>query len=109
MKKAIVLIALLSLSYSLFPLTAFADTADDCGRVGTLIDRVQLSITRAEPIIMRSGNRQAISLLNEAISYLHAAQRAYNNDLCRAALDYAQNASSLLRRALRLVNAPDIN
>ena len=107
MRKAMVLIFLLSLSYNLFPLTAYADTTHECDRVGTLIDHVQFSISRAEPIILRSGNRQAINMLNEAINSLHSAQRAYNNDICRTAFNYAQNASSLVRRALRLVNVPD--
>jgi len=107
MKKTIVLIALLSLALNLIPLTVYAETTDACDRVGTLIDNVQAMINRSGPVIMRSGNRQAISLLNEAVNNLHAAQRAYNNDLCRIAFNHAQTSANLIRRAMRLVNGPD--
>lgn len=104
MRKAIATIALLSLAFNLIPMLTYADTTDDCDRVGTLIENVQVLINRAGPVILRSGNRVAIGMLNEAENHLQAARRAYNNELCRTAYNHAQTARNLIRRALRLIN-----
>lgn len=109
MRKAFMLIVLLSLAFSLFPLMGYAETTDQCDRVGALIDNLETMINRAGPVILRSGNRQAISMLNEAVNHLHAAIRAYNNDQCRVAFNHAQTAINLIRRAMRLINRPNSN
>ena len=96
MRKTFMLIVLLSLAFSLFPLIGYAETTDECDRVGILIDNVQARI-----------NRQAISMLNEAVNHLHAARRAYNNDRCRIAFNHAQMANNLIRRAMSLINRPN--
>ena len=107
MKKVLIPVILFTLALNLFPVMVRADTADECDRVGALIDNAAAMINRAEPVIQRSGNRQAIAMLNEAVNNLHAAQRAYNNDMCRAAYNHAQTAMNLVRGALRLVNRPN--
>ena len=107
MRKTFMLIVLLSLAFSLFPLIGYAETTDECDRVGILIDNVQARINRAGPVILRSGNRQAIRMLNEAVNHLHAARRAYNNDRCRIAFNHAQMANNLIRRAMSLINRPN--
>jgi hypothetical protein len=108
MRKAIVLIALSTILFNMIPLSAYAETTDECDRVESLIDNVQAMIDRSGPIILRSGNRLAISMLNEAVNHLRAARRAYNNDLCRTALNHARTAANLIRRAMRLVNRPEM-
>jgi hypothetical protein len=60
-------------------------------------------IERAAPMIMRSGNRRAINILHSAIDEIRAANRAYNNDHCRAAFNHAQRASHMVQRALRMI------
>ena len=107
MRKILIPVILFTLALNLFPVIVRADTADACDRVGALIDNAATMINRAEPVIHRSGDRQAIAMLNEAVNNLHAAQRAYNNDQCRAAFNHAQTAISLVRRALRLINRPN--
>ena len=107
MKKILIPILLFTLALNLFPVMVWADTADQCDRVGALIDNAATMINRAEPVIQRSGNRQAIAMLNEAVNNLHAAQRAYNNDQCRLAFNHVQTAINLVRGALRLVNRPN--
>lgn len=104
MRRVVLLIVLSFLAFNIIPLPAYADTTDECDRVGVLIDNVQAMIDRAGPVILRSGNRQAISMLNEAVSDLNTARRAYNNDLCRIAFNHAQAAANLIRRAVRLIN-----
>jgi hypothetical protein len=104
MRKFFISAILLTMALSLFPLMTYADTTDECDRVGILIDNAGAMIDRATPIILNSGNRQAISLLNEAVDQLHAAQRAYNNNLCRMAFNHANSAINLVRRALGLIH-----
>lgn len=104
MKKFLIAVILLATVLYLLPTIIYADTADECDRVGALINSASVTIDRAGPIIIRSGNRQAINMLNEAVDQLHAAQRAYRNDMCREAYNHAQAAISLIRGAMRLVN-----
>lgn len=104
MRIAISSIMVFALLFMLMPLETMAIPTEDCPRVGAYIDRVEGLIERAAPRIMRSGNERAINLLHSAIDEIHAANRAYRNDHCRAAFNHAQRADHMIHRALRLIH-----
>ncbi len=109
MRKAILTFLALSLCLTLLPATVTADPADDCPRVGAYIERVEGMIERASPIILRSGNERAITLLRSAVGEIRAANRAYEADMCRVAYNNAQQAEQHVAMALRLIHRRQAN
>ncbi len=109
MRIVISSIIVFALLFVLMPLETIAIPTEDCPRVGAYIDRVEGLIERATPRILRSGNERAISLLHSAIDEIHAANRAYRGDHCRAAFNHAQRAEHMVLRALRVIHRRSIN
>ena len=104
MRIAVSLVTVFALIVMVAPALAQTNPSEDCLRVGAYIDKVENLANRAAPAIRASGNARAMNLFESALADLRSANRAYDCDNCRSALNFARQAESRIRLAMRIIN-----